>query len=289
MTNLSVFQYQSAKDFLKDSIGERKRLSPDFSIRKFCKASNFGSHSHLVMILAGRRRITLKQVPALSEGLALTSEERVYFQTLIQLDNATSEEEKNLCKLWLNDLNPKREYRILEVEQYHMIADWIHMAILTLAKIEGAVISPENISSLIHEKIPLPKIREAIERLLDLGLLTEENGKLKPTFESVKTKDDVSNKGAREYHKQVARLAIEAVDEQVPEMREFQSFALTLPKGKLPLAKELIRKFRHQLSQIMDAEPGYEVYQCNLHFFKLVDSPSNHSKVTKDETNRAKA
>lgn len=283
MTDLSVFQYQSARDYLKDAISERKRHSPDFSIRKFCKLSNFGSHSHLVMILNGSRRVTLKQVPALAAGLNLTSEERVYFQTLIQLDNATSEEEKNLCKLWLNDLNPRREYRILEVEQYHMIADWIHMAVLTLAKIEGASITPENVFQLVHGKVPLPKIREAIERLLDLGLLKEEGGKLKPSFQSVKTKDDVSSKGAREYHKQVSRLAAEAVEEQPPEIREFQSFALTVPQGKIPFVKNLIRKFRHQLVQIMEAEPGHEVYQCNLHFFKLVESPSNLSKVTSDD------
>ena len=283
MTQLSVFHYQSARDYLKDAIAEKKRLLPDFSIRKFCKASNFGSHSLLVMILNGRRRMTLKQVPALVEGFTLSSEERIFLQTLIQLDNSTSEEEKNLCKLWLNDLNPKRDYRIVEIEQYHVIADWIHMAILTLAKIKGALISPENIYHLVNEKVPVPKIREALERLLDLGLLKKEiDGTFTPAFASVKTKDDVSNKGAREYHKQVARLAIDAVEEQSPDIREFQSFALTVPEGKIPLAKELIRKFRHQLVQVLDAEPGSEIYQCNLHFFKLVESSSILSKVTRD-------
>ncbi len=274
MNSISVFQYQSAKTFLKDSIAERKRLSPEFSIRKFCKSSDFGSHAHLVMILNGRRRMTLKQVPALSLGLELSSAERIYLQTLIQLDNATSEEEQNLCKLWLNDLNPKREFRIVEVEQYHMIADWVHMAILTLAKIDGAVISAENISQLIHEKVSIPKIREAIERLLDLGMLKEEGNKIIPTAQSFKTKDDISNKGAREYHKQVARLGIEAIEEQSPEIREFQSFALTVPEGKIPLAKDLIRKFRHQLVHLMEADAGNEVYQCNVQFFKIVENPS---------------
>lgn len=286
MNTLSVFQYQSARTFLKDAIAEKKRLAPDFSIRKFCKASNFGSHAHLVMILNGRRRMTLKQVPALATGLALTSAERVYLQTLIQLDNSSSEEEKNLCRLWLNDLNPRREYRIAEVEQYHAVADWIHMAILTLAKIEGADLSPECVHRLVREKVPVPKIREAIDRLLDLGLLREENGTLAPTFESVRTKNDVANRGAREYHKQVARLATEAVEEQVPEEREFQSFALAVPAGKVPFAKDLLRKFRHQFVQLIetDAAAGSEVYQCNLHFFKIADRPSTPSKATAPAT-----
>lgn len=283
MTNLSVFQYQSAREFLRDSISEMKRTTPDFSLRKFCKTSNFGSHTLLILILNGRRRMTLKQVPSLSEGLGLTSEEKLFFQTLIQLDNATTDEEKNLCKLWLNDINPKKEYRIIEVEQFHAIADWIHMAILTLAKIEGAVLTPESIYHLTGQKTPLPKVREAISRLIDLGLLTENNGKLTPTYNSVKSKDDVANRGVREYHKQVSRLAIEAVEDFSPELREFQGFALTLPMKKLKLAKDMIRKFRHQLTQVMEAEAGEVVYQCNLQFFQLAACPSNNSKETNAE------
>jgi uncharacterized protein (TIGR02147 family) len=194
MERISVYQYQSAIEFLKDSIAEKKRSQTDFSIRKFCKQNDFGSHAYLVMILNGRRSLTLKQVPALAQGLTLSSEERIFFQTLIQLDNAHSEEEKNLVKLWLNDLNPKKEHRIIEVEHYHLIADWVHMAILTLAKIEGANITPENIYTLIHQKISVAQIREAMERLLDLGLLKEEDGRILPAQNSVRTKDDVSSK-----------------------------------------------------------------------------------------------
>lgn len=286
MERLSVYQYQSAIEFLKDSIAEKKRTDESFSLRKFSRQINFGAHSYLVMILRGRRSLTLKQVPPLSEGLDLNHDERVYFQTLIQLDNAKTDEEKNLIKLWLNDLNPRREYRILEVEQYHLIADWIHMAILTLAKIKGAEITPENIYELIDHKVALPKVREAFERLLDLGYLKEEAGKITPAQESVKTKDGVPNKGAREYHKQVSKLAIEAIEEQDTTMREFQSFAVTLPEGKITLAKDMIRKFRNQLALVLESEPGHDVYQCNLQFFRLAKNPSS---VKRPKVSKAKA
>lgn len=282
MEQLSVYRYQSAIEFLKDSISEKKRVHSDFSLRKFSKQIEFGSHAYLIMILKGRRQLTLKQVPALAQGFDLTAEERIYFQTLVQLEQAKSEEEKDLIRLWLNDLNPKKEYRILEAEHYHLIADWVHMAILTLAKIEGAQITAENVHRLIGAKLTVPVIRTAIERLLDLGLLKEENGKHIPTFHCVRTKDDVSNKGAREYHRQVSKLAAEAVTEQDPSIREFQAFSLTVPKDKIPLAKDMIRKFRHQMVQIMESEPGYEVYQCNLQFFKLADHPSAKTLINKE-------
>jgi uncharacterized protein (TIGR02147 family) len=285
MNELSIYQYQSAREFLKDSLLEKKRVEPQFSIRKFCKTYDFGSHAYLVMILKGKRNLNLKQIPTLSAGLSLNSDEKIYLQTLIQLDNAKSDEEKNLYKLWLNDLNPKREYRIAEVEHYHVIADWIHMAILTLTKIKGAEISAESIYELTNHKVSISKINEALERLFDLNLLVKENGIIKATFNSVRTRDDVSNKGVREYHKQVAKLACDALEEQSPEVREYQSFAFTVPKTKITLAKEMIRKFRHQLCQVMEAEPGDDVYQMNLHFFRLMERPSVEAKALAPKEN----
>jgi uncharacterized protein (TIGR02147 family) len=273
MSSITVYQYQSARDYLKDMIADQKRVDPEFSIRRFCRQSALGSHALLIMLLNGKRKMTLKQVPAFAQAFKMSSLERMYFQTLIQLDNARSEEEQDLCKLWLNDLNPKPEMKMVEVEQFHVISNWIHMAILTLAKIEGAKITAENVYTLVNEKVSLSECRQAIERLLDLRLLEEKDGSLKPTHSWIRTKDDVSNRGAREYHKQVLKLATDAIEEQGPDIREFQSFALTLPHGKISLAKDLIRKFRNQLVLALESEPGHEVYQCNLQFFRLTESP----------------
>jgi uncharacterized protein (TIGR02147 family) len=232
-----------------------------------------GSHALLVMVLNGKRKLTLKQAPAYARAFRMSSLEQTYFKTLIQLDNARSEEERNLCRLWLCDLNPRPDHKILEVEQFHLIANWIHMAILTLTKIEGAVLTAENVYALIREKVSLGECRAAIDRLLDLGLLREEGGRIVAAQAWVRTPDDIANRGAREYHKQVSKLAVEAIEEQAPSEREFQAFAVAVPRGKLALAKEMIRKFRHQLVTTLESEPGHEVYQCNLQFFRLTESP----------------
>lgn len=283
MNLVSIYQYRSAASYLRDAFEEKKKTDTEFSIRKFCRTHKFGSHAYLLMILKGKRKLNLKQVPSLVEGLELTGTERAYLQTMIQFDGARTEEERDLYTLWMNDLNPKREFRILEAEQYRVISDWIHMTILTLAKIKDADLSPDTIHLLVNKKVSLPQIRGALERLVDLGLLVEKKGKYAPTFNSVTTQDDISNRGAREYHKQVARLAIDAVEEQKPDEREFQSFAVTVPTDKISLAKDMIRKFRHQFAAAMEAKPGDEVYQCNLQFFRLTDHSKQNSKLPKKE------
>ena len=281
MNKVTVFQYQSGRLFLTDAIAELKRSDPEFSVRRFCKMSGLGSHALLIMLLNGKRKMTLKQVPALAHAFQLNTIERTYLQTLIQLDNSNSVEEKDLYKLWLNDLNPKADLKFVEIEHQQVIANWIHMTILTLGKIEGAELTAENIYVLIHKRISLSEVRQALTRLLDLGLLSEVEGRLIPSQSGVRTKDDVSNKASREYHKQVSMLACESLEEQAPNIREFQSFALTVPEGKISLAKEMIRKFRNQLVLVLEQEPGVDVYQCNIQFFRLTESPLSERSQSK--------
>jgi uncharacterized protein (TIGR02147 family) len=87
----------------------------------------------------------------------------------------------------------------------------------------------------------------------------------------------------RQYHKQVMNLALEAVEAQSVEAREYQSFAIALPKGKLPLAKDMIRKFRAQFVKAMQSEVCDEVYQFNLQLFQLTESPPARRRVSEDE------
>ena len=112
--------------------------------------------------------------------------------------------------------------------------------------------------------------------------MEEKNGKLICTFQRVTTRDDVANRGARSYHKQVAELAAQAIESQPVEEREYQSFAVSVPRAKVKLAKEMIRKFRTQFYEAMTSEPGDEVYQTNIQFFRLTESPSE-MVLTEDE------
>jgi hypothetical protein len=72
----------------------------------------------------------------------------------------------------------------------------------------------------------------------------------------------------------VANLAPQAIESQSVDEREFQSFASSVPRAKLKLAKEMIRKFRTQFDEAMSSEPGDDVYQMNIHFFRLTEHPS---------------
>jgi uncharacterized protein (TIGR02147 family) len=270
----TIFNYQSARRYLLDYVEQKQTTDPEFSLRKWTKAMGMSSHAHLVMILQGKRPITLRQVPYFTKGMNLSSPERLYLQALIQFENAQTPEEKNLCHLWLSEANPGQNFRIREIDEYVVIAHWVHMAILAMTANKNFKGTAEEILHRLGNKITLAEIRSALERLKDLNLLVEKNGRWVCTFGRVTTKDDVSNRGAREYHKQVAKLGIEAIENQNVQEREFQSFAVSVPHSKIAVAKEMIRKFRSQFYEAMTSEPGDEVYQTQIQFFRLTERPS---------------
>jgi uncharacterized protein (TIGR02147 family) len=273
MNAVSVFQYQSAKRFLLDYVERRQNAESSFSIRKW--AAEVGlSHALLVMLLQGKRSLTLKQVPFLSRGMRLSSPERLYFQALIQFENAQTDEEKDLCRLWLSEVNPGSTFQVREIDEFLAISHWVHMTILAMTELKGFRGTASEIHARLGKRVSIHEVRTALERLKALDLIAEKNGKLKCTYARVTTRDDVANRGAREYFKQVAALVPDALEKQSVEEREFQGMALSVPRSKIQLAKEMIRKFRTQFSEAMSHEPGDDVYQMNIQFFRLTESPS---------------
>lgn len=131
MDRLNVFEYRSARRFLLDAVEHEKKVNPRFSIRKWAKEMGMQNHALLVFMLQGKRSLTLRQVPQLAKGLKLSTPERVYFQALVQLESARSEEEKELIQSWFQDFSPGASYQVKEIDQYQVISHWIHMAILS--------------------------------------------------------------------------------------------------------------------------------------------------------------
>jgi uncharacterized protein (TIGR02147 family) len=278
----SIYEYKKASRYLVDRVLEKQKADRRFSIRRWAKEMGFPSHSLLAMVLQGKRNLTLKQVPYLAQGLGLSTHEKMFFQGLIQVENARTPEEKDWCELWLSDLRPHSTAKteIREIDEYLSIAQWIHPALLALSDTRDSYRSAEEAASKLDSKASPLEIRSAIERLVSLSLLEKDaQGTYRATCKRLTTKDDVANRGAREYHKQCANLIADRIDLQDVKEREFQSAAIAIPTSKIPLAKEMIRKFRVQFNEAMSSEYSDQVYQLNLHFFRLTESPSQVVKV----------
>jgi uncharacterized protein (TIGR02147 family) len=280
---INIFSYQSSRQYLVDQVKDLQRRDPTLSIRILAKRMGMKSHALLLMLLQGKRPLRVKHAALLAKGFELSSQERLYLQALIQFDSADEIEEKQLCQLWLADLNPNQPLNIRQIEEYELVSNWLHMAILALSDTVDFNPSPESIAKRFGKRTTVAEVRSAIERLKSMKLIEfDRSGRFKPTHNRVTTADDVANAGARKYHRTVMSLSDQALDSTPLERREFQGFSMAIPDSKIPLAKEMIRKFRSQFAKAMGNELGDQVYQMNIQFFQLTESPARIGR-TEDE------
>jgi uncharacterized protein (TIGR02147 family) len=268
----NIYDYANPREFLQAAV-RSQQSQEKATLRSLARAMELGSHSLLLMLLQGKRPLRLKHVRGLAQGLKLSSHERLYLQALIQFDQADSPEEKELCTLWLSDLHPGERFRSVEVDDFRIVSHWVHSAILALTHTQGFKLDSQWIASRLGHELTADEVQAAIERLQDRGLLLQdESGQWKASVSKLSSPDDVLNRGVQEFHKKISMVASEAVQGQSVDQREFQSFSIPISETQIPLAKEMIRKFRAQLAQALKTDQATQVYQVNLQLFRLTES-----------------
>ncbi len=268
-----VYSYKDASQFLKDQWLIRKDKNPSYSIRSWARHLGFKNHSMLQHFLDGSKKIPKKYVPLFSKHLGLSAREGLYFETMVDLQRSKTIEEKEIYIDRLNELLPAKPVKIHEVEAYKSIRDPLHNLLFEMVNLVDFKYDLSWIQQRIYFEVNIAQIRQAIERLIDLGLLEEtNNGGIIATGRNLTNPPDVASKGVEEYHKNASLLASEMVSKQNIHEREFNGYALSIPEGSLPKAKDLIRKFIKQFASELganDPQKAELTYQLNVQFFQL--------------------
>lgn len=268
----TVFAYTDVSHYLRDVLDAKKRTNPLFSMRAWAKQMGFRCHTSLVFLLSGKRKVKPDHLGYLTRGLRLSNDEELYLTTLVHLGCAASMSEKAHYESRLQLLKPTQEDALLDVEKFRLVADWIHMAILEMTLLHDFEPSAAWIQKRLKFNVSLEQIREATDRLLQLGLLIWSDGHLIKSNARLTTPKDRASECIREHHRQVLGNAIEAIEGQTIQERVYNSCTMTIDPSRLPEAKELIEKFRADMAKLMEKTHGQETYQLSVQFFKLTQN-----------------
>ncbi len=263
----SVYEHQEARGYLKAVLEHKKARNRLFSIRAWSQQMGFPCHTSLVFLLSGQRRVRPEHLEKLNRGLRLGTEEEKYFRLLVQKENAKTAAERSDAESRLDLLRPTKEQSQVDAEKFHLVSDWIHMAILEMTELKDF----RDDAAWIAKRLGAPKkaVDEALSRLLQLGLLARADGRLGKTNEHLTTPCSRASEAVREHHKQVLALAARAVDEQTVQERIFNSSAFTIDRTRLDEAKELILKFRADMAKLLEKKGGDETYELSVQLFRL--------------------
>lgn len=245
-------------EWLRAEYISRRQRNSSYSLRSFAK--NLGvPASRLSELLSGKRKLTPALGLKIADRLLLTPNLRD------RLINGIRATHKNRLKI--QQSAAQQEYKALSNDVFSTIADWYHFAILSLMETQ----TYKQDSRWIAQRLGIStvEVTGALDRLKRIGLLSDSNGTLKPTHKQITTTHDVPSTALKKGHKQQIEMALAALLETPLEKRDITSMTMPINPKKLPLAKDLIRDFRRQMSQLLEDDACTEVYSLNVQLIPL--------------------
>ena len=231
-----------------------KNTNPHYSRRAYAKKLGISSGT-LSLIMNGKRKISKKMALKFANNLNLSSE------NVKQIASVFSDINKP------NQQNKQIEYIKLEMEQFKVITDWYHYAILSLIKVDNF----QSNSDWISKRLGITKnqAQHAIDRLISTKLISIVDGVFKRSHSNLITSDEVKNDLLRVSHKNNLILASKKIDEISLEKRDFTAITMAINPNKISSAKKMIRDFQNNLSSFLEADEKKEVYKMCIQLFPL--------------------
>lgn len=276
MTDL--YAHLSTQKFLKERFHLKKEKNHLFSVRAWADQMGLSSHGSLQQILAGKRTVPKKYIPHFVQSLGLNSKEAMYFETLVDFEKAKTVEERDIYYKRLTHLRPdKREVQHLELENFKYFQNPLHSIIGVMLERSDFKNDPLWIKENLRIKTTQREIKEVLERLILLGIITESNGKLQRKYRHVKNKIDTPSRAVREYHQKMSAVAGEEVKKQSIGEREYNSISFNFDGRKMEAAKEKIRNFVTDFIAEFESPQGHQTYQLNVQLFSLTQKKGDFS------------
>jgi len=261
LTSESASSSPAAGTILRRWLSERIVANPGYSLRAMARRLGV-SPGYMSQVLNGRKRLSTARAVHVAETLQLSDGDA---RTLL-LAAALGKVPRFLA----SETDETGDFRVVELERFKALSHWYHVAILDLAETAGFRAQPAWIAKRL--RISPVQAAEALERLQDLELLVEKNGKLRKANARVAVMAKSSRPAIREYHKQMIGKALDTLEDATPEafaQRSVTGITMSVNPERLPETYTMIDQFRRKLERFLSEGEATEVYQLNVQLFNL--------------------
>ncbi len=267
-----VFAYSEVREFLKDLYEYRKNHVRGFSYRAFARKADLQSPNHLKRIIDGERDLTAEMAVRYAQVFGLQDDAARFFCDLAALGRAKTDVERAQAQ---ERLAINRSYhlghRLQEAEAaYH--ARWFIPVVRELAALPEFHADPVWIAGQLLPKITEDEATEALETLLALGMLTQdENGRLVRSDTVITTGAETRGQHIVRYHKAMLERAAASLDLVRGPQRDISSLTFALDDATFRELKSKLQAFRKELvGWVAEREAqGSRVVQLNMQLFPM--------------------
>lgn len=249
---------------LQDRLDSYRVRNPAFSLRAFAQKLGI-SPATLSRILTGKRGASKKLAEQFAEKLCLSPQKK---DEILALFPAT--------RSYKSDESVSNQSLQLTMDQFKVVSEWYHFALRALLKTEDANDSPQWLAKRLG--ISKTQAASALERLNRLGLIERDRqGRFVATSLSYFSPDGTPSGTIRKNHAQHLELALDSLEQDEVTIRDFTNLTFAIDPDKLTDARKLIRKFRQQMTKLMEPGPKKEVYSLCVQLFPLSENENENN------------
>ncbi len=266
-----LVESKSYQSYLKSELDVRKNKNPSYSLRAFARDLEV-SFSYLSEILAGKGSLSIPKATHIMTRLQGSVDEVAYFRTLVAIESAKTRPEIVAAKEILGAMKVQHRIKRISLDDFHLIADWYHLAIVEFFEICQQPITGELIANRFNLK--LRDAEEALNRLIRLKLICYDKKTSRLVLDSkshIVGGANIPSKAIRHYHKQILKKAMGAIDDFSPEKREINTLVFSVNDGMKAEIKALLKNLQNDAIKISNyPRKCDEIYALSVQFFPLV-------------------
>lgn len=260
--SLDLFSYHDYRKFLRDWFAHG-REDQSLSLREIAEKCDL-STGYLPMLLSGKRNLSDKALAKLQTVLRFNQEELVYFQSLMQLSDATKNQERMIAFEEIKKLRSFKMKSTKELEVHNYLANWLNVAIRELAMRRDFDPRPDWIQEKLVYKVPKRDIESSLQFLLDHGFLKKSpGGQIEPSEKQLECYTGVYRLSLAEFHRQMFQLASHSIDLTPRDQRNLLGHTLLIPESQIETLRtildETLKKVEALGSEFREPGPVYHV------------------------------
>ena len=254
------------QNLIRSGLSDIKSKNPNFSLRAYAKKLSL-SPSALSEILNGKRKVSKKLAARIVEKMNLDPTES--HAVLNLFDNKTARldfvEQGHIPEAPANI-----DFLKLSSDQFNLISEWQHFAILSLIETEDFKSDINWIAQRLS--ISATQAQTSVDRLIRLGFVFKKNKKFITNKQALLTSDNIPNQAVRKSHYSDLRLAEKALDNCPVDERDFTAITIPANKKNLAKAKKMIREFQDKLTLCLEQGPKDEVFKFTFYLYPLTQN-----------------
>lgn len=252
MTDLDIFAYENYRELLSDYYLEQKEKYPSkFSYRFFSKEAGFSTSNFLMLVIKGKRNVSYESIKKIASVIKLRGRRYDYFENLVLFNQASSHTDKTKFYEKLVSFKEYKEARMVTDSEKLYFSKWFFPVVREMVKLDSFSPSARWIASKIKPNIKVTEAQEALDLLLDLGLVGVNNkGKWEQKDAQLTTNGQGASHEVVAYHKKMIHLGFECLGHAAKD-RDVSGITMSISPAKFRVIQNKIEEFRDEIQAIV--------------------------------------